>query len=85
MQLDLPVILGIAAIVTPMAVYRGKKSGYLILAAAMSWVLVFLGVYFEPDFVFIASRNPITAYLVEGFLGFLTIFAEIVGLYQLKN
>ncbi|MCL5948852.1 MAG: hypothetical protein M1490_00035 [Candidatus Bathyarchaeota archaeon] len=84
MLIDITIILALLAITTPIAVAKGKKSVFLFVAAAFSWVLLFFSVFFDnPATIIINGNPPLTALFFESVFMMVTIVTEIGGMYEL--
>jgi hypothetical protein len=84
MPLTEPIIIALITVTTGIAVVKGKKSGFLVAGAILSWILVFFYVFFDPtNVVTWINGNPVAVQDVEVLLIISMIMVEIAGLYFL--
>jgi hypothetical protein len=82
-QLSETVVLALITVTTGIAVVKGKKNGFLLGGAILSWMLLFCFIFFDPSTILISGETPFMAQGLEALLTMLTIMVEIAGLYFL--
>jgi ABC-type iron transport system FetAB permease component len=85
MEITQTLALALVTITTTIAAIKGRRNPALITASISAWILLFFTVYFDPTTVIVNGKNPLTTLFFEAIITFITIVAEIVGIYEMQH
>ena len=90
MLLSETVVIALITATTGIAITLGRKkrkdySGWFVVGAILSWVLLFFYIFYEPSTTVISGRNPITAEAIEAIVVVLIIAVECIGFYLMET